>query len=421
MKKNYFRFMAWAMIATMTTFTIVSCDDNDDGDDDGDDTEIVKENNSTLTGEVASGQTVILSAGYNFKLTGGFAVKSGGKLKIEKGVTIEAIKDDIADYIIIEQGGQIDAQGTASEPIVMTAEDKISGGWGGIHICGYAHTNKGSGTKSEIGNAPYGGNREDDNSGILRYIRLEYTGFAFDSEHESNGVSFYGVGNGTTVEYLQSYKGADDGFEFFGGSVNAKYLVVTDNEDDSFDWTEGWNGKAQFLVATQLGTSGAKDMGDCLIEADNNGDNFEADPVAFPTLANLTLVGNNSTEGKRGIRLRAGTKVKIYNAIVTGKPECLTTETVQTENSLIATTNPSVLNYITLATDISCKENIYSSALFMAPANNNTINATITLENNYIGTIDGGADLSADPFFTKATYQGAVQKNADWTAGWTRK
>ena len=149
---------------------------------------------------------------------------------------------------------------------------------------------------SEIGNAPYGGDQEDDNSGTLRYIRLEYTGYAFDEEHESNGVSFYGVGSGTTVEYLQAYKGADDGFEFFGGSVNAKYLVVTDCEDDSFDWTEGWNGKAQFLVATQVGTTGATDAdGDCLIEADNQDVNPNATPCSFPTLSNLTLIGNNSS------------------------------------------------------------------------------------------------------------------------------
>ena len=85
----------------------------------------------------------------------------------------------------------------------------------------------------------------------MRYVRVEYTGFAFDEEHEANGITFYCVGNGTTVEYCQAYRGSDDGFEWFGGSVNVKYLVSTDCSDDSFDWTEGWNGKAQFLVAYQ--------------------------------------------------------------------------------------------------------------------------------------------------------------------------
>ena len=105
----------------------------------------------------------------------------------------------------------------------MTSEKKEAGAWGGLHICGKAPINVegGKGT-SEIGDAPYGGDDAADNSGVLKYIRLEYTGYAFSEESESNGVSFYGVGNGTTVEHLQAYKGSDDGFEWFGGTVNVK-------------------------------------------------------------------------------------------------------------------------------------------------------------------------------------------------------
>ena len=428
MKKKYLSVMSWALIASMGMFSFTACDDDDDNKDDNNDdfVGIVAEEGSTM---VEEGNTITLREGGRFRLSGGFAVESGHELVIEPGVTITAVRDDNPDYILIKQGGKIDAQGTATNPIVMTAEDGSL--WGGIHICGYARTNKGS-ALSEIGNAPYGGDNDADNSGILRYIRLENTGFALDEEHESNGVSFYGVGSGTTVEYLQSYKGADDGFEFFGGSVNAKYLVVVDNEDDSFDWTEGWNGKAQFLIADQRGTSGEKDQGDCLIEADNNGDNFDADPVSHPTLANLTLIGNGSDEGKRGIRLRAGTEVSIYNAIVVGKPNCLTTETNRTEKSLADGT--SVLRYITLASDIKCDgqedeegnvvfEPAYSSALFTADGNNNTISSSFSFAaGSWTGTIDGGQDLSTeDSFFSATDYQGALEEGNDWTAGWTRK
>ena len=429
MKKKYLNLMAYAMIVSMTTVSFAACDDDDDnggnggnGGNNGDATEIVMEDGATLNGAIAEGTTVVLSEGRSFKLSGGYAVESGAQLKIEPGVTITAIDDDEPDYILVKQGGKIDAQGTAENPIIMTSELQEAGGWGGIHICGYSHTNRGEGTMSEIGNAPYGGDQEDDNSGTLRYIRLEYTGYAFDEEHESNGVSFYGVGSGTTVEYLQAYKGADDGFEFFGGSVNAKYLVVTDCEDDSFDWTEGWNGKAQFLVATQVGTTGATDAdGDCLIEADNQDVNPNATPCSFPTLSNLTLIGNNSSAAARGIRLRAGTHVQIYNAIVTGKPKCLTTATEGTENSLLK--GESILNYMTLATDITCEEGIYSSALFTATDNHNEINATIpNFSNVFVGTIADGYDLSAeDDFFTAAAYRGAVEADDDWTAGWTVK
>ncbi len=171
-----------------------------------------------------------------------------------------------------------------------------------------------------------------------------------DSEHEANGISFYGVGNGTTVEYVQAYNGSDDGFEFFGGSVDVKHMVVTNCSDDSFDWTEGWNGRGQFLVAYQEAKETLGFDCDCLMECDNNGKNFAAAPVACPTLANLTLIGNGGE--KQGVRLRAGTQVEMYNALISGKGKCLTTETTETEKALVDGT--SVLNYVTLATDIEC-------------------------------------------------------------------
>lgn len=247
MKKNW-KFAMMAFVAGMTFMT--SCSNSDDPVTDGTDNGGDSQTEYVLDSDITS--DVTLEAGKEYKLNGGIHVKSGATLTIPEGVTIIAQYDDNVDYILVEQGAKINAQGTASNPIVMTSTKKEYGAWGGIHICGYAHTNAEGGTgKSEIGNAPYGGNNDADNSGVLKYIRLEYTGYAFDEEHEANGVSFYGVGNGTTVEHLQAYKGSDDGFEFFGGSVNVKYLVSTSCSDDSFDWTEGWNGKAQFLVAYQ--------------------------------------------------------------------------------------------------------------------------------------------------------------------------
>lgn len=429
MKLKDFRLNKWALAALMGMFTLASCSSDDDNGNDnngGDSNEIVIENGSTLNGTVASGKTALIKEGYNVKLSGEYIVEDGATLKIEPGVTITAVRDETPDYILIKQGGKIDAQGTANNPIVMTAQ-YTSGevlntvGWGGIHICGKAHTNKGTGTKSEIGNAPYGSGEstanDNDNSGILRYIRLEYTGFALDEEHEANGVSFYGVGSGTTVDHIQVYKGGDDGFEFFGGSVNVKYLVATDCEDDSFDWTEGWNGKAQFLVATQAGTTGAKDNGDCLIEADNNGDNNTATPYAHPILSNLTLIGNNSENGTRGIRLRAGTEAEIYNTLVTGKPKAVTVETQHTEEALSNAT--SKLEYITVKNGaFDSKEGVYTQDKFLATANNNTLDGTFSFSNSFVGTIDGGKDLStSDSFFTKAIYRGAVGTNDTWTSG----
>ncbi len=408
MRKNW-KFAAMTLVAGMALFT-TACSSDDDpaantGNGNGTEESYVLDKDIT--------ENVTLETGKNYTLNGGIHVKAGATLTIQPGVTITAKHDGTVDYILVEQGAKIDAQGTASQPIVMTSEKKEAGAWGGLHICGYAHTNNGSGS-SEIGNAPYGGNNDADNSGTLKYIRLEYTGYAFDEEHEANGVSFYGVGNGTTVEHLQAYKGSDDGFEFFGGSVNVKYLVATSCSDDSFDWTEGWNGKAQFLVAYQEGETSLGYACDCLMECDNNGTNFAATPVAHPIIANATLIGNGGEA--QGVRLRAGTEVELYNTIITGKGKALTVETNETENALKNGT--SKLEYVAIAGELSSKQGIYTNADFVQ-ATGNLDNQTFTWNNKYVGTLDGGKDLSADSFFTSTDYKGAVKSGEDWTEGWT--
>ena len=395
------------MIAGVSLFATSCSSDEDPVNNPGDGGEDTYVLDSDIT------ENVTLETGKTYTLNGGVHVKSGATLTIQPGVTIVAQHDETVDYILIEQGAKIDAQGTAAQPIVMTSEKKEAGAWGGLHICGYAHTNNGSG-KSEIGNAPYGGNNDADNSGTLKYIRLEYTGYAFDEEHEANGVSFYGVGNGTTVEHLQAYQGSDDGFEFFGGSVNVKYMVVTSCSDDSFDWTEGWNGKAQFLVAYQEGESSLGYACDCLMECDNNGTNNAATPVAHPTIANATLIGNGGDA--QGVRLRAGTQVELYNTIITGKGKPLTVETNETENALKDGT--SKLEYVAISGELSSKQGIYTNADF-AQATGNLTNQEFSWTGKYVGTLDGGKDLSADSFFTKTDYKGAVKSGDDWTSGWT--
>lgn len=406
MKKNW-KFATMALIAGVSLFATSCSSDEDPVNNPGDGGEDTYVLDSDIT------ENVTLETGKTYTLNGGVHVKSGATLTIQPGVTIVAQHDEIVDYILIEQGAKIDAQGTAAQPIVMTSEKKEAGAWGGLHICGYAHTNNGSG-KSEIGNAPYGGNNDADNSGTLKYIRLEYTGYAFDEEHEANGVSFYGVGNGTTVEHLQAYQGSDDGFEFFGGSVNVKYMVVTSCSDDSFDWTEGWNGKAQFLVAYQEGESSLGYACDCLMECDNNGTNNAATPVAHPTIANATLIGNGGDA--QGVRLRAGTQVELYNTIITGKGKPLTVETNETENALKDGT--SKLEYVAISGELSSKQGIYTNADF-AQATGNLTNQEFSWTGKYVGTLDGGKDLSADSFFTKTDYKGAVKSGDDWTSGWT--
>lgn len=367
MKATKWKSYSLALIAGMSVLTACSSDDNNDNGGNGNNgngNEI--ENGTTLKGTITS--DVTLTAGSTYKLSGEYIVEDGATLNIEAGVKIISIYDDIVDYILVKQGGKINAVGTSSAPIVMTSEKEEPGAWGGIHICGKAHTNaEGGKGSSEIGGATYGGNDDADNSGTLKYVRVEYSGYAFDSEHEANGITFYGVGNGTTVEYCQAYKGSDDGFEFFGGSVNVSNLVSVSCSDDSFDWTEGWNGTATNLVAYQEAEETLGYDCDCLIEADNNENNYAATPVAHPVLKNLILVGNNSAAGNRGIRLRRGTQVEIDGAKVCGKKNAVTLESEETENALLA--GASKLANMTVDSELKSEKNIYTNDNFVSAGN----------------------------------------------------
>lgn len=328
MKTMKSKFYSLALAAGMLSLTACSDDNtNDSNNDKGNGIE----NGSTLKGTIT--EDVTLKAGNTYKLSGEYIVEAGATLNIEEGVKIISVYDNIVDYILVKQGAKINAVGTPDKPIVMTSEKEEPGAWGGIHICGKAHTNaEGGKGSSEIGGAVYGGNDDADNSGTLQYIRLEYTGFAFDEEHEANGISFYGVGNGTIVDHCEAYKGSDDGFEFFGGSVNVSNMVVVSCSDDSFDWTEGWNGKGTDLVAYQEAKATLGYDCDCLIEADNNEHDNAATPVSHPVLKNLILAGNG--ESKQGIRLRRGTQADIDNAKVCGKGQPLVVESALTNASL---------------------------------------------------------------------------------------
>lgn len=356
MKTIDWKFSTLALIAGMFVFT--SCSNNDD------DPVIEEPDNSVLQGSIVSDLT--LKSGNTYTLNGEFLVKEGATLNIEPGVKIVAQYDDRVDYILVEQGAKINALGTASAPIIMTSSKEEPGAWGGIHICGRAHTNaEGGKGSSEIGGATYGGSNDADNSGVLKYVRVEYTGYAFDEEHEANGMTFYGVGNGTIIENCEAYHGSDDGFEFFGGSVNVKNMVVVNCSDDSFDWTEGWNGKGENLVAYQESASTLGYDCDCLIEADNNENNYSATPVSHPVLKNLILVGNGGS--KQGIRLRRGTEVEITSAKVSGKGKAVAVESAETENALL--NGKSKLIHVSISGTLDSKEGIYTNEAFVVAGN----------------------------------------------------
>lgn len=390
MKKLNFAATLVALAGIVTV--CVSCEKTNNSDSLGE---------NELRGRVTKDLT--LRSGQVYNLTGSLQVIAPATLTVEPGVRVVAADNGEINYILIEQGAKINAVGTAEQPIVFTSEREETGAWGGLHICGKAHSNKaadpGKSLVSEIGNAVYGGSQENDNSGVLKYVRIENSGYKLDAEHEANGLSLYGVGSGTSISYIQCYNGSDDGIEFFGSSVSIDHCIVTNCTDDSFDWTEGWNGSAEYLVAIQSDPSC-----DCLFECDNNGDDFNAKPTAHPTIKHVTLIGNNSSDNSKGVRLRAGTEISLENALIYGKDNGIYAETEQTLRALAE--GRSILKNVYLSKNFKEKvsgESIYSSSSFIADGNKENVEMTFT--KGYIGMIDGN---------------GAVEASDDWTAKWTR-
>lgn len=275
-------------------------------------------NANDFKGDINDG-TVTLNSGLVYKLTGKIQVNNGATLIIPAGTRIEGTSGT-SSYIAVAQGGKINVLGTAANPVVFTSGKtvKAAGDWGGLVICGKAPINIGSTTaQSEVADLTYGGTISNDNSGIIQYLRIEYAGAAFSAVKEFNGISFFGVGSGTVVENVQAYHGADDGFEFFGGTVNTSNMVSIGNEDDQFDWTEGWNGtNSNWYGKLAFG------KGNRGIEADNYEFNFSASPNSNPTINGLTLIGAGSTADatlypeNQGLKLRRGTKAIITNVYI---------------------------------------------------------------------------------------------------------
>ena len=375
-----------ALMAALMVAGLSSCNNN--GKD-----PVPDPDDYTLGGRLTEDLT--LKQGETYMLESSLQVVAPATLTIEPGVTIiadESAGSDNIIYILIEQGARIMAEGTASEPIVMTSENKEPGAWGGLHICGKAHTNAEGETTSEIGNAPYGGNEDNDDSGVLKYIRIEYSGLALDSEHEANGISLYGVGAGTQISYIYVVDGSDDGIEFFGGSADIDHCVVENCTDDSYDWTEGWDGSAEYIIAYQSVAEC-----DCLMECDNNGDNNDATPVANPTIRYATFIGNNSSENHRGLRLREGTYVNLSNALVCGKPDPITLDTPQTVASF-DNGKSSISNTVIVGELLNEEGAGYDNAAFLADGNSSVEEMSFT--DKYVGMVGESGAVSADNDWT---------------------
>lgn len=354
-------------------------------------------------------------------------ILDGATVTVEPNTEVVGGSSGGVDFMVVRQGAKMIADGSRDNPIVMRGVESLARGeWGGLAINGYAPingcpegtevcTNEGEGDSGV-----YGGNDPFDNSGVYRYLIVSNAGFEYSPDNELNGISAQGLGSGTVMEYIQVHLNADDGIEPYGGTVNMKYLVLTGNGDDSFDWVRGYKGNVQNVLIKQY-----TDDGDRGIEADNLGSNNDSLPRSFPTLANFTIIGQDGNDD--GMLLRAGTAANIANFVVTGAGNACfdidgaATFTQATEENL------TIVNSVMGGCGKTFNDNAEGDAFaistwFLAQDGNADADPLL---NNYIPSatspaIGVGAVPFNDPFFDNVDYAGAIRDaKSDWTKGWT--
>lgn len=313
MKKAIFRAIFCATLLSSTAF-VTSCSNDDDSTSVPSTQELTPDN---FKGTVKTGQNLTLDATKTYYLTGIVTVESGATLTIPAGTKFTATGGTSA-YLIVDRGGKIFANGTAANPVVFQGINHTAGEWGGLVILGKATSNRSASgeSTSELGDKIYGGKETADNSGSLTYVVIKDSGAKFSDTKEFNGLSLFGVGNGTKIDNIYIENGADDGVEFFGGTVNASNIVINGVGDDSFDWTEGWSGTGTNFYAKRRPSAINGEMGNRGIEADNQDTNPDATPISNPTLKNITVVGSKEGAESQGAKLRAGTNGNIDNLVI---------------------------------------------------------------------------------------------------------
>lgn len=404
---------------------------------------------TVLLGTLTANKT--LTSDRTWVLRGYVYVPNGVTLTIQPGTRIVS---DVTEKgaLCIERGGKIDANGTASQPIVFTsgkpAGQRAPGDWGGIVILGRARTNRSSTPVIEGGlDRPYGGTDDADNSGVLRYVRIEYAGIAAFANSEVNALTLGGVGSGTTIEYIQTSYANDDAYEFFGGKVNCKYLVAAYTADDDFDFDFGYTGKIQYAVS--LRDPAFVDGGDAGngIECDNDNPPTTSGPYTRPVLSNLTLVGPNNASGTAANhnfanRWRRNTRFVLRNSILVGYQkggfsiEQDSTASfykqdlsVFNDNLVHAVASPyrtASLSSITLTGAEMQTKAEANGCITYTNANDIQLEAPFNLTSpNFLPKAGSPAltgakyDGDLDAFFTTGAYRGAFG-STNWLAGWTR-
>ena len=398
-----------------------------------------------LEGEITS--DLSLRAIDSHTLRGFVYVVDGVTLTIEAGTVIKGENASMGS-LIVERGGKIIAEGTADKPIVFTSDRpkgaRNYGDWGGVILCGKAPTNNTSEPQIEGGpRSRYGGNEPADNSGVLKYVRIEFAGYPFEPNKEINGLTFGGVGSCTTIEYVQVSYCGDDSFEWFGGTVNARRLIAYKGWDDEFDTDYGFSGNLQFLLGVRdpdhADTSKSNGF-----ESDNDAQGSGNVPLTTPVFSNVTLIGplygapagkpqddvlyntEDAANGAKGgqfqaaMHIRRNSSLKVYNSVFAGWPYGL---------NLDKANEGAAIKGVIFAGMWKDFQNEAGEAYFQTSALGNTslpsTNDVFASNGDYDSVvsraIDGAyfTDASLNhAFFEKVSYKGAFNGTDDWTSGW---
>jgi hypothetical protein len=447
MKKiNYFLLLLMAVVVTFT-----SC-----SDDSEDDVNIVDDDLTVLQGDLES---MTLTKENKYLLKGQVFVRSGKTLTINPGTIIFGDKAT-KGTLVVDRGGKIMAEGTKDEPIVITsvlpAGSRDRGDWGGLVILGNAPTNQNNPEIEGISPAVvFGGNDPADNSGVLRYVRVEFGGIELTPNNETNSITMGGVGSGTVMEYAQVSYGGDDGFEWFGGTNDGKYLISLGMWDDDFDIDFGYSGKNQFGLAVRY-VSFADQSGSNGFECDNGPNDDSTSLLTQSLLSNFSIIGprwlnNQSISGnyQHTIDLRRRVSLSLTNSVLCGFPRGIRMNQQSVGNNYAANRGILLNNILVAPTNTYVQgSGVTFDVKEYWEANNTTITDTdfptvygnlglrkemfyADLLNNQLpsnpnfavtsGTLTTGAKFEdsrfADPFFDKVNFIGAFGSE-DWTDTW---
>lgn len=413
-----------------------------------------------LNADITTNRT--LKAGKTYTLEAMVYVKGGATLTIPKGVTIKAAKGKNA--LVITRGAKIMAEGTVDSPIVFTSGEAApaAGDWGGIVILGKATTNATfnsvagqgeieGGVNNASNDGVYGGTDDNDNSGKLKYVRIEYAGYPYQPDKELNSLTMGAVGAGTEIDYVQCSYGYDDAFEWFGGTVNCKHLISYKTHDDNFDADFGFRGKVQFGIAI-TDPNDADISGSNGFEVDNDASGSDNTPFTAPVFANFTIIGPKeastttiNSNYKRAAHLRRNSRANLINVVLMGYPSAgILLDGTKANNNLkngemeikgvivggiskafdtvsassstlgalepfLTTTNPTWAN-----AKLSTTSDVALSAPYATGASFNP-NPTTTSQASL-----GAASSAKLSGMTTTTYRGACSLNDTWWKTWTK-